>query len=161
MSIVNAYQQAMERLDHEKTAQAYIDTYGTSDGYLPENYFNAFVEFEKEAHADFMINTFAPDTGYIPAAYVEALTKEANILTSLGKGMKTTAQNIMGNTKNLATDIATKRKVLGSGATLGDKARFYGAKALGAASQNPALTVGAVGAGTLGTGMLAGNMMAR
>ena len=173
MSITDVYERAMERHDLEKTAEAYIDAYGTADGYLPAPYFAAYIEMEKEAHVEMLIDTFAPETGYIPAQYISALEKEAfapvvaNVVKTTAPkaggnfftAMKNTARGMMAKTNPNATmqlgDVGTKttRKVLTDRATLGDMGRFYGSKALGAMANNPTATMagaGLVGAGGIG-----------
>ena len=171
MSIIDAYERAYERHGMEKQAAAVVEAYGTADGYLPESYFSAFVEMEKEAHTEMMIDTFAPETGYIPAAYVDALEKEAsfamatNVVKSTApkaggffSSLKNTARGMMAKTNPNATmqlgDVGSKttRKVLTDKATLGDMGRFYGSKALGAMANNPGATMAVGGLGTAAAG---------
>ena len=112
------------------------------------------VPMSKEA----MIEIYAPETGYIPAKYERVLLKEAGLLTTLAGKAKSGAKSLMGSVKNVATDIETRRKTLGSGAGLLDKAKFYGAKGLGAMANNPMATAAAAGTGAagLGAGFMAG-----
>ncbi len=49
MNKIAAYEAALARLDAEKTAEAIIDAYGTSEGYMPGPYLLAFDQMEKEA----------------------------------------------------------------------------------------------------------------
>ena len=161
-SKLEAYEVAYERLTLEKTAEAYAEAYGTEDGYLPEAYLNAYMELEKEAHVENMVNTFAPETGYIPAKYVSALEKEAG-LQAFGNMMKNTARGMMSKVSPNAVRMDSKVlagaqgpvrpfKVLNENATLGDAARFYGAKALGTMANNPGATAAGLGLGAAGAG---------
>lgn len=164
MSIINAYERALERHELEKTAQAYIDTYGTADGYLPKAYMGAYIQMEKEAHAEAMVTMFAPETGYIPAQYVSVLEKEAGFLSTVGQGMKNTARGLMGkvnpNAIRMDANVLSAGaqgpvrpfKVLNNNATLGDMGKYYGAKALGVMANNPGTTLAAGGLGVAGTG---------
>lgn len=48
MNKVAAYQLALARIEAEKTAEAIIENYGTSEGYMPGPYLLAFDQMEKE-----------------------------------------------------------------------------------------------------------------
>ena len=164
MSITDKYNRAFQRLELEKTADAYIERYGTSDGYLPEEYASAYIRLEKEASVQHVVDSFAPDTQYIPAGYVAALEKHG-MLQQMGQAAVNTAKGMMG--KIDPGKIKLTQKTMGDGSkkliktlnpdaknvTLGDMGRFYGSKALGAMGRNPGTTA-AVGAGTMGAGGL-------
>ena len=161
MSIIDVYERALERHDLEKTAEAYVDAYGTEDGYLPAAYFGAFVEMEKEAHAEMMVAMFAPETGYIPAAYVEALEKEAGLIDAGIKGLKGIGtaitkkikpggfQSSGGNfgLKQMRGGAGVNVKAFGKDFNISNQALGYGAGALG---------VGGLGAAAAGTGYMMG-----
>jgi hypothetical protein len=48
MNKIAAYQVALDRIETEKRAEALIDAYGTSEGFMPESYLLAFDRMEKE-----------------------------------------------------------------------------------------------------------------
>ena len=162
MSIIDVYERALERHDLEKTAEAYVDTYGTEDGYLPDAYFGAFIELEKEAHSEMMVDTFAPETGYIPAAYVEALEKEAGLIDAGIKGLKGIGTAISkkikpGGYQSKGGNFGLKQttggggvnvKAFGKDYNISNQALGYGAGALG---------VGAIGATGAGAGYMLGS----
>lgn len=150
MSIIDVYERALERHDLEKTAQAYVDTYGTADGYLPESYMGAFIEMEKEAHVEMMVDTFAPETGYIPAQYVSVLEKEAGILDAVAKGTKGIGTAITkkvqaGGLQSAGGNFGIKQMQSGKGINFRAFGKDFG-------MSNQALGNTAVGATALGVG---------
>lgn len=159
-SKIASYEAAYSRIELEKTAEAYANAYGTSDGYLPHAYLSAFVAREKVAHVENMVNTFAPETQYIPAKYVNVLEKEA-LITPFGGMLKNTAKGLMGkvnpNSLQQLGNVETKTmyKALNSNATLGDAAKYYGAKGLGVMANNPGTTLAVGGLGLGGAGYAA------
>lgn len=159
-SKIASYEAAYSRIELEKTAEAYANAYGTSDGYLPHAYLSAFVAREKVAHVENMVNTFAPETQYIPAKYVNVLEKEA-FITQFGGMLKNTAKGMMGGLRNKGvTNMVSEAGKpaytgLKSTATLGDAAKYYGAKGLGVMANNPGTTLAVGGLGLGGAGYAA------
>lgn len=167
MSTLSAYEKAYNRLEQEKTAQYLVDSYGTKDGYLPDEYASAYLQLEKEAHAQKLVDHFAPDTGYIPGHYVDALEKQA-FITQLGKTLSSAGGKGLGKMIGSGTVKQTgkeglKSMQLAQGAGLLDTAKFYGNKALSSAgsymAKNPNLVGGGLAAGA-GLGA-AGYMMGK
>lgn len=130
---------------------------------------NESLGFSSSMSKEAMIELYAPETRYIPPHYVNALRKEAGLGTMLASGVKKGkdlimsgatkakdfARSQMGKVQNVTTNADTGRKMLGEGAGLMDKARFYGAKGVGAMANNPYATaagVGMAGAGAAGFG---------
>ena len=168
MSIIDAYTRAYERLEYEKTAEAYAEAYGTSDGYLPENYLHAYIYPEKVASEENKIASYAPSTGYLPEGYSEALEKQAfKAISDLGMGLVRSGAKAgqKAGAKAHASDLATRSPMKfkpAADATFGQQMKTHGANLMQRTGQfmthNPyaATAIGAGGVGLAGYGAYRG-----
>ena len=60
---LDAYAAALEEIEIEKTAQRIVDDYGTSEGFMPEEYILAFDNWEHEKRAEYLVNTYGTMQG--------------------------------------------------------------------------------------------------
>ena len=139
MNKIAAYEIALERVELEKRADYLVEAYGTSEGYMPGAYLQAFDQIEKEA-------------GIIDG------------VVNLGKGLIRSGSNMAtkGGGKATASNIATKSGIKfkpGAEATFGQQMRVHGGNLTQGAGRfmanrpGAALAVGGVGAaGTAGLG---------
>jgi len=135
MNKIAAYEIALERIELEKRADSLVEAYGTSEGYMPGAYLQAFDQIEKEAG-------------------IQAI---ANIGSRLSTAARGTIKGMMGS--GGAVVRKGGKMQLSRGAGLGDTAKYYGARGVQRAGrfamQNPGATaavggVGGVGAAGLG-----------
>jgi hypothetical protein len=134
MNKIAAYEIALERVELEKRADHLVEAYGTSEGYMPGAYLQAFDQLEKEAGLQTLAN--------------------------VGSRLSTAARNTIMGMKGTGSVVRKGGKMqLSRGAGLGDTAKYYGARGVQRAGrfamQNPGATaavggVGAVGAAGLG-----------
>ena len=135
MNKVAAYQLALARIEAEKTAEAIIENYGTSEGYMPGPYLLAFDQMEKDAW-------LAAGVKSVRGGLMRAGERIAK-----GAGGAATASHI-------PTRVGTHFRAADN-AGLGNSLKVLGGNALQAVAQNPrkTLAAGAVGVGAAGLGV--------
>lgn len=130
MDKIAAYEVALDEIEQEKYASALVETYGTMDGYMPESYFQAFDEMEKEA-----------------------------LVSSVGRGLASVGRGITGAVRGAGKALAEGAAEGAARSTLGN-AMQRGAKGVFDAGSDAQALLGGAALGTGlaagGAGLMAG-----
>lgn len=142
MNKIAAYEAALDRIEAEKTAEAIIENYGTSEGYMPGPYLLAYDRMEKEGALKFL----------------QEFGK--GLLRSGAKGAKETG-SIVKATRDASGNVVKgsggwrMNKNLGAGDQLkylGNRMKMGIGRRLQTTGGQATLAAGAAGTGALGAG---------
>ena len=92
MNKIAAYEIALERIELEKRADSLVEAYGTSEGYMPGAYLQAFDQIEKEAGILKAVGSLAGSIGKSVGGGLKGLGMKGGVKG----GVKVFGKNVTG-----------------------------------------------------------------